>query len=112
MEERYTLVGVDGNAFAIMGYVLLAMKDEGFSKEERDEYKKKYLYAIAELENTKKRFANERPNIVKNAKVSVIKSVLDVIDDFERAIKANETVDDIEAVKEGFNNIYKKLNFK
>ena len=38
MEERYTLVGVDGNAFAIMGYVLLAMKDEGFSKEERDEY--------------------------------------------------------------------------
>src|SRR5574344_1521756 len=45
--------------------------------EERDEYKKKYLYAIAELENTKKRFANERPNIVKNAKVSVIKSVLD-----------------------------------
>ena len=54
--------------------------------EERDEYKKKYLYAIAELGNTKKRFANERPNIVKNAKVSVIKSVLDVIDDFERAI--------------------------
>ena len=38
MKERYTLVGVDGNAFAIMGYVLLAMKDEGFSKEERDEY--------------------------------------------------------------------------
>lgn len=38
MKERYTLVGVDGNAFAIMGYVLHAMKDEGFSKEERDEY--------------------------------------------------------------------------
>ena len=75
--------------------------------EERDEYKKKYLYAIAELENTKKRFANDRPNIVKSAKVSVIKSVLDVIDEFERDIKANETVDDIEAVKEGFNNIYK-----
>lgn len=38
MKEEYTLVGVDSNAFAIMGYVLLAMKDEGFSKEERDEY--------------------------------------------------------------------------
>lgn len=38
MKERYTLVGVDGNAFAIMSYVLYAMKDEGFSKEERDEY--------------------------------------------------------------------------
>ena len=38
MKERYTLVGVDGHAFAIMGYVLLAMQDDGFSKEERDEY--------------------------------------------------------------------------
>ena len=84
-------------------------KERNAIVEERDEYKKKYLYAIAELENTKKRFANERPNIVKNAKVSVIKSVLDVIDDFERAIKANETVDDIEVLKEGFNNIYKKF---
>ena len=40
MKEKYTLVGVDGNAFAIMGYVLHAMRKEGFSKEERDEYLK------------------------------------------------------------------------
>lgn len=38
MKEKYTLVGVDGNAFAIMGYVTHAMKVEGFTKEERDEY--------------------------------------------------------------------------
>lgn len=38
MKEKYTLVGVDGNAFAIMGYVLHAMREEGFTKEERDKY--------------------------------------------------------------------------
>lgn len=38
MKDKYTLVGVDGNAFAIMGYVLRAMEEEGFSKEEREEY--------------------------------------------------------------------------
>ena len=27
--EKYTLVGVDGNAFAIMGYTARALKNEG-----------------------------------------------------------------------------------
>lgn len=29
MEEKYTLVGVDGNAFCIMGYTANALKREG-----------------------------------------------------------------------------------
>ena len=36
----YTLVGVDGNAFAVMGYVSRAMKETGFSKEEISDYTK------------------------------------------------------------------------
>ena len=31
--ERFTLVGVDGNAFAIMGYTARAMKKAGLGKE-------------------------------------------------------------------------------
>lgn len=38
MEEKYTLVGVDGNAFSIMGYVRNAMKREHCTKEEIDAY--------------------------------------------------------------------------
>ena len=34
--SRYTLVGVDGNAFAIMGYTKKAMREAGFAKEEID----------------------------------------------------------------------------
>jgi len=29
MEEKYTLVGVDGNAFSVMGYTAQALKREG-----------------------------------------------------------------------------------
>ena len=32
----YSLVGVDGNAFSIMGYTANAMKNTGFTKEEID----------------------------------------------------------------------------
>lgn len=38
----YSLVGVDGNAFSIMGYVGKAMKECGKPKEEVDNY-----YALA-----------------------------------------------------------------
>lgn len=34
----YTLVGVDGNSFSIMGYVRRAMKRCGKTKEEIDKY--------------------------------------------------------------------------
>lgn len=34
----YSLIGVDGNAFAIMGYVAKAMRREGYSKEDVDTY--------------------------------------------------------------------------
>ena len=40
-KKFYTLVGVDGNAFAVMGYVSRAMKETGFSKEEISEYTKR-----------------------------------------------------------------------
>jgi hypothetical protein len=40
MEEKYTLVGVDGNAYSVMGYVRRAMKECHKTKEEIDAYLK------------------------------------------------------------------------
>jgi len=40
MEEKYTLVGVDGNAFSVMGYVRKAMKREHKTSAEIDAYTK------------------------------------------------------------------------
>lgn len=36
--EKYTLVGVDGNAFCVMGYVSSALKHEKCSKDKIAEY--------------------------------------------------------------------------
>lgn len=38
--KAYTLIGVDGNAFAIMGYVRTAMKSAKMTKEDIDAYTK------------------------------------------------------------------------
>ena len=35
---KYCLVGIDGNAYAVMGYVKNAMKEQGFTEEEIKEY--------------------------------------------------------------------------
>mgnify|MGYP003302305530 CR=1 FL=1 len=37
-KKKYDLVGVDGNAFSVMGYVQRAMRESGFSKKEIDKY--------------------------------------------------------------------------
>lgn len=36
--KPYDLVGVDGNAFSVMGYVSNAMRRSGFTKKEIDDY--------------------------------------------------------------------------
>lgn len=40
MKCAYNLVGIDGNAFNIMGYVRNAMHETGFSKKEIEAYTK------------------------------------------------------------------------
>ena len=42
-EQEYDLVGVDGNAFSVMAYVRKAMKEQGFSKSEIDDYVKEAM---------------------------------------------------------------------
>lgn len=40
---KYDLTTVDGNAYCIMGYVLAAMRKEGYTKEQQQEYTKKAM---------------------------------------------------------------------
>ena len=40
---KYDLVGIEGNAFSVMGYVLKAMKECGMSKEEQSDYQTKAM---------------------------------------------------------------------
>ena len=38
MRKKYSLIGINGNAFCVMGYVSLAMQEVGMSKEEINQY--------------------------------------------------------------------------
>ena len=48
-------------------------------------------------------------DLISTASEKVLVSLLPVIDDFERAIAANEKADNIDSIKEGFGLIYNKL---
>lgn len=69
----------------------------------------KYLRLYSEFDNFRKRTNKEKLDFFKTANEDVLKAILPVIDDFERAIKANENVTDVNAIKEGINLIYNKL---
>ena len=69
----------------------------------------KYLRLYSEFDNYRKRTHKEKVEYLKAANEEVLKAVLPVIDDFERAIKANENVTDPEALKEGLVMIFNKL---
>jgi molecular chaperone GrpE len=69
----------------------------------------KYLRLYSEFDNYRKRTNKERAETIKTAAEDVFKAILPVIDDLERAIKANESVEDAAVVKEGVQLIYNKL---
>lgn len=71
--------------------------------------KKEYLFLMAEFDNFRKRTLREKSEIIKNAGENVLKGILPIMDDFERGLKAAETSDDSESMKEGMTLIYNKL---
>ena len=78
-------------------------------KAEKAELNDRFLRLFSEFDNYKKRVSKEKLDLISTASEKVLVSLLPVIDDFERAIAANEKVEDINAIKEGFNLIYNKL---
>ena len=69
--------------------------------------KDKFLRLLSEFDNYKKRVARERIDLVKMAGSDMLLSVLPVLDDFERAIKAM-SAEEI-ASQQGVQLIYNKL---
>lgn len=78
-------------------------------KDELSQANDKYLRLYAEFDNFRRRTQKERADERANAGKEVIISLLPVLDDFERAIKAMENSTDINAVKEGVALVQHKL---
>ena len=73
------------------------------------EQQDKYLRLYSEFDNFRKRTNKEKIELIKTAGEDIFKAFLPVLDDFERAIKANETAADITSVNEGIKLIFSKM---
>lgn len=78
-------------------------------KAEVAEQKDKYLRLYADFDNFKKRTAKEKLEIIQTASKDVIKDMLAVVDDFERAIKASGSTDPNDGVRLIYNKFVKTL---
>jgi molecular chaperone GrpE len=76
---------------------------------ELEEQKDKYLRLFAEFDNFKRRNAKERIELIQTAGKDVIISLLEVMDDFDRAEKQMQNSDDAAAIKEGIGLVFNKF---
>lgn len=78
------------------------------AKKEVEQYKDKYLRAVAEFDNYRKRTLKEKVELLLNGSEKAVCAFLPILDDFERAI-ADKT-EDVNAIKEGVQIIFNKFN--
>ena len=86
------------------------------TQEAADDFEAKYLEIndrflrlYSEFENFRRRTAKEKIDILSNSKGESLKSMLPVVDDFERAMLNNENTDEVAALKDGFKLIHQKF---
>ena len=77
-------------------------------KADLDATKDKYLRLVAEFDNFRRRSAKERIETIQTAGKDVIKDLLDVLDDSDRAQKQLDSSED-KQVKEGVTLVFNKL---
>lgn len=76
---------------------------------ELQEQKDKFIRLYAEFDNFKRRNAKERVELIQTAGKDVIQSLLEVLDDCDRAEKQMQTSDDINQIKSGIQLVFSKL---
>jgi molecular chaperone GrpE len=78
-------------------------------KAELTEVQDKYIRLYSEFENYKRRTNKERSDLLRSANQETLVSLLPVLDDFERAMKSINAVEDNDAMKTGIELVYGKL---
>ncbi len=84
--------------------------DESEKKiDECEEWKQKYLYTLAELENFRKRVVKERSELIKYGSRDVFYDLLEITDNFGRVIEADKKESDPKVIVQGIEMIYDQL---
>ena len=88
------------------------LADEGKSGDtaaEIAEWREKYMRLQAEFDNFRKRTLREKMELVQSGGADVLKAMLTVLDDVQRAVEASEKSDDIASLREGEKLIAQKF---
>lgn len=78
-------------------------------KKELDEQKEKFIRLYADFDNFKRRNAKERVELIQTAGREVIQSMLEVLDDCERAEKQMHQSEDLKQIREGVGLVFTKF---
>lgn len=80
-------------------------------EQELQEYKDKYFYLAAEMENARKRFMREKENLIKFGNEKILKELVEVVDNFERTIEsmAKEEDEKIQNFTSGVEMVHKQF---
>lgn len=76
---------------------------------ELENEKKQYLFLMADFDNFRKRVLKEKAELLKNGSEKALKGLLPIVDDFERGLEATKDSDDAQAIRQGMELIYNKL---
>ncbi len=79
-------------------------------KEKYEQLNNQYIRLAADFDNFRKRQEQERENLLKYGAENTVKKLIEVLDNFDRGLKAIETVEDCDKVKECYNLAYKNFN--
>jgi molecular chaperone GrpE len=69
-----------------------------------------YLRLMAEYDNYRKRTLREKADLIRYGGETVLRNILPIIDDFDRALEALKTVEGMQSIVEGVQLIYDKFN--
>ena len=70
----------------------------------------KYLRLYSEFDNYKRRTGKEKLDLISTASFDVMKEMVSVLDDMNRAVETNEKSEDLNSIKEGVKLIANKFN--
>ena len=86
-----------------------AQTDQSELERQRDEYYQRLLRTTAEFDNYRKRVERERQTLADAAASSIIEELLPVVDDLERALKADPGGEGTDAYRKGVELIHRQL---
>lgn len=87
----------------------ILMKKVEQLEQQLNELNDKHIRLLAEFDNFRKRTRKEKEDLIKYAGEEIWKTLLPILDDFERAIKENQNTSDIDTIKKGFELIFNKF---